>query len=286
MNRSNSRAGDGGGDGDDSDDSDSSDSDNSESHDQPHGGDANDDSDTDDDDDDNNDDDHRFNSSSSNAIPPQIRRRPRTDVYRSGRYKGMLKYRAAMHYDPAIFVFVADVGNLTDECTHCHALKFNGEKPGICCNHGKVNIPIPMLPSELVPLLNGTSPLSYPYLKNIQQYNNLHNFTSFAANQQFIHGHNGQRIWTPGFKVLGQIYHRIGPLFPSSGQPAAHLQMYFLSEDDQFQRRSSIFDGLNNDVIRHNTTMMNTHNPYVDEFKSAVSTIRSHSNIPNLKVNS
>lgn len=41
MNRSNSRAGDGGGDGDDSDDSDSSDSDNSESHDQPHGGDAN-----------------------------------------------------------------------------------------------------------------------------------------------------------------------------------------------------------------------------------------------------
>ena len=134
-----------------------------------------------------------------------------------------------------------------------------------------------------MPLLNGTSPHSMPYLKNIQQYNNLLNFTSFAANQQFILNRNGQRLWTPGFKVLGQIYHRVGPLFPSSGQPAAHLQIYFLSESEQLQRRTSIFDGLNTGIIEQTTAMINAHNPYVNEFKSAFSTIR-HSNIPNLKV--
>ena len=188
-----------------------------------------------------------------------------------------------MNYNSDTFVFVTDVGSLTNECGHCHALRFDGEKPGMCCNHGKVNVPLSTLPPELVPLLNGTSALSIPYLKNIQQYNNLLNFTSFATNQQFIHDRNGQRLWTPGFKVLGQVYHRIGPLFPNPGQPAAHLQMYFPSESDQLRRRSSIFEGLNTDVIRHNTAMMNTHNPYVNEFKSAMSTIR-HSNTPNLKV--
>jgi hypothetical protein len=246
-----------------------------------------DDSDDDGDADDNNNNHHNNDNNNDRPGPSQPRQagNPRQQpVYRSGRYKGLLRYRAAMHYSPATFVFVTDVGNLTVECNHCHALKFDGEKPGICCNNGKVNVPTPIIPPELVPLLNGESPLSIPYLKNIQQYNNLVNFTSFAANQQFITNRNGQRQWTPGFKVLGQIYHRIGPLFPNPGQPAAHLQMYFLSEDEQFQRRSSIFEGLNIDIIRHNSELMNTYNPYVAEFKSAISTIRN-SNIPNLKVN-
>ena len=273
------RSGGGGGGGDDSDDSDSSDDEDSD--DPPNRGNGNDDTDNNDDDEDDNDgDDNRAGPSQ----PSQGRNPRHHAVYRSGRYKGMLRCRAAMHYRPDTFVFVTDVGNLTVECNHCHALKFVGEKPGMCCNNGKVNVPIPTLPSELAPLLNGTSSLSVPYLKNIQQYNNLLNFTSFAANQQFITDRNGQRQWTPGFKVLGQIYHRIGPLFPNPGEPAAHLQMYFLSEDEQFRRRSSIFEGLSPEVIRHNSALMNSHDPYVNEFQSAISTIR-HSNIPNLKVN-
>ena len=202
---------------------------------------------------------------------------------RSGRYRGMLKYLAALHYSATTFVCVTNVGSLSIECGYCKALRFPGERPGMCCNNGKVQLPTPFLPIEMIPLLNGESPLSAPYLKNVQQYNNLLNFTSFAANQQFITDRNGRRQWTPGFKVLGQIYHRIGPLFPSSGQPAAHLQIYFLSEDEQFERRTSIFEGLNADVIRHNTAMMNSYNPYVREFKSAVTTIRT-SDMSNLKV--
>ena len=272
----------GGGDDGDSSGSDDSGSEDSGSDDRrSNGGNANNNDDNDDNDNSDNNDNQQRQSPPSTA--PQVRNSRYHATYRSGRYKGMLRYRAAMHYDPATFVYVTDVGGLTVECNHCHALKFDDEKPGICCNHGKVNIPIPSLPSELVPLLNGASPLSVPYLKHIQQYNNLINFTSFAANQQFILNRNGQRQWTPGFKVLGQIYHRIGPLFPSPNQPAAHLQIYFLSESEQFQRRTSIFEGLNAEIIRHNTAMINAHNPYVNEFKSAISTIR-HSNIPNLKV--
>ena len=133
----------GGGGGGDSDDSDNSDSD-----DLPN---VNNNPNDDDDDDDNDNNNHNNNDvvnqdpASTNSTSPQVRRPQHHSVYRSGRYKGMLKYRAAMNYSPTTFVFVTDVGDLTVECDHCHALKFNGEKPGICCNHGKVSIPVPTL---------------------------------------------------------------------------------------------------------------------------------------------
>ena len=62
------------------------------------------------------------------------------------------------------------------------------------------------------------------------------------------------------------------------------MQVYFLSTADQFARRRSIFEGLSPDLIQMLTDIMNEFNPYVVQFKSAVSTIRS-SVTPNLKVN-
>ena len=73
-------------------------------------------------------------------------------------------------------------------------------------------------------------------------------------------------------------------MFPSTGQAAKFMQIYFLSQADQFTTRRSIFDGLNPDLIRDLTAMLNEVNSYVAQFKSAVSTIRN-STTPNLKVN-
>ena len=76
---------------------------------------------------------------------------------------------------------------------------------------------------------------------------------------------------------------RIGSLFPAPGQSAKFMQVYFLSTADQFARRRSIFDGLRPELIQILTDIMNEFNPYVSQFKSAVSTIRN-SATPNLKV--
>ena len=61
------------------------------------------------------------------------------------------------------------------------------------------------------------------------------------------------------------------------------MQVYFLSTADQFARRRSLFDGLRPELIQILTDIMNEFNPYVSQFKSAVSTIRN-SAMPNLKV--
>ena len=78
------------------------------------------------------------------------------------------------------------------------------------------------------------------------------------------------------------LYFRIGSLFPAPGQAAKFMQVYFLSTADQFTRRRSIFEGLRPELIQILTDIMNEFNPYVTQFKSAVSVIRN-SVIPNLK---
>ena len=78
------------------------------------------------------------------------------------------------------------------------------------------------------------------------------------------------------------LHFRIGSLFPAPGQAAKFMQVYFLSTADQFTRRRSIFEGLRPELIQILTNIMNEFNPYVTQFKSAVSVIRN-SVIPNLK---
>ena len=243
------------------------------------GGGGGDSDDSDDDDDDNGGNPNNNNNNNNN----DRRRRNRTNYFGNNRYRGMRRTHAAFYYDPANFVDVADIGDLEKFCPHCGALTFPNERNGICCNNGKVSVALPSTPELLLQLMNGSHPQSAHFLKHIQQFNGLFKFTSFGADIQFMSDNNGNRRWTPNFKVLGQVYHRYGALFPANGQEAKFMQVYFLSESDQFARRRSIFDGLNSHLIQLLTSMMETDNPYVAQFKAAVATIRQ-SHIPNLKV--
>ena len=235
------------------------------------------------DDGDDSDDDGEDN---SNNRGPSSRSRQSNSRYRgNNRYSGMRRTHAAFHYDPATFVHVTDIGNLERHCPHCDALAFPNERRGICCNSGKVFAHVPAPPPLLLELANGSHQYSQHYLRYIMQFNGLFQFTSFAADIQFMSDNHGNRAWNPNFKVLGQVYHRIGSLFPSSGQLTKFMQIYFLSQSEQLSRRRSIFDGLNPELIQLLTAMMNTENPYVAQFKSAVSTIQ-HSSTRSLKVRS
>ena len=173
--------------------------------------------DSDDDGDDNNN--HHNNNNNNNRSgagrPNRNNNRRGSDRYwRDSRYRGMLRSEAALFYDPATFLNVTDIGDMNRVCQHCNALTFPNERKGLCCNNGKVSMPpLPSAPDALLQLYSGSHSLSQHFLKNIQQFNGLFKFTSFGANIQLMSDNNGNRAWTPNFKVLGQIYHRLTQIF-------------------------------------------------------------------------
>jgi hypothetical protein len=75
-------------------------------------------------------------------------------------------------------------------CSHCDALHWAAKQVGnsrllefgICCNHGKVQLPLfPKPPNKLRQLLNGRNPDSQDFCNNIPQYNTALAFTSLGV---------------------------------------------------------------------------------------------------------
>lgn len=120
--------------------------------------------------------------------------------------------RLAFQYDPTADYNSHNnitIGNMDKVCTHCKALKYKNEAPGLCCVNGKVKLPELNQPLEpLLTLVSGTTPQSKHFLLNIRKYNASFVMTSFAADK-IITDH-----FMPTFKVQGQIYHRAGSLLP------------------------------------------------------------------------
>jgi hypothetical protein len=139
---------------------------------------------------------------------------------------------------------------MNNECPHCGALMFSGERSqqgsyGLCCNHGKVVLPsLEQPPARLLELFN--SPRSGPYRHfwdNIRRYNSAISLGSINANVfSFNDG-------PPTYRVNGIMSHRIGPIHPETGQPARFLQVYFLG-DSSMQPRDDYFTDLNPELIR------------------------------------
>ncbi|XP_014784019.1 uncharacterized protein LOC106879095 [Octopus bimaculoides] len=108
-------------------------------------------------------------------------------------------------------------------CSFCSANKWPGEPAGMCCSGGTVKLPaLEDPPQPLQELLEGTTPESRHFLRNIRKYNCAFQITSFGAN---IIREDG---FMPTFKVQSQVYHRIGPLQRDAFQEPQCLQLYFV----------------------------------------------------------
>lgn len=69
-----------------------------------------------------------------------------------------IKKLSGLAYDPKID-YKNYIGSMTEKCKYCHALKWKGETPGMCCNNGKVQLdPLQPPPEPLRSLLNGDHP--------------------------------------------------------------------------------------------------------------------------------
>lgn len=112
--------------------------------------------------------------------------------------------RLAFHYNPTINYteeISITIGSITIVCRYCRALKFPNESKGLCCAGGKIKLPALSKPPEpFNTLMSGAGNESKHFLKNIQQYNNCFQMTSFGATNIVTEN------FMPAFKVIYLLF--------------------------------------------------------------------------------
>src|SRR5258705_6277295 len=152
-------------------------------------------------------------------------------------------------------------------CQYCDAMKWQNEAPGMCCSGGKVKLPPLMLPPDpLESLASGNSPQSKHFLDNCRNYNCCFQMTSFGATTEVR-----EAGYMPTFKVKGQVYHRPGSLLPLPHEEYKFLQIYFMGDEHrEADRRCHNFPGTDQGIVFQLQQMLNVHNSYVKDFKTAL----------------
>jgi hypothetical protein len=92
--------------------------------------------------------------------------------------------------------------------------------------------------------------------------------------------------WNPTYTIQGQLYHRIGTMFPQDGNTPKFLQIYFLHNSKQeVQHRLSITDSnpLRPHIIETLQQMLHQENTYVAQLKTAAQLLAEKQS-PDLKV--
>ncbi|KAF8787007.1 hypothetical protein HNY73_008646 [Argiope bruennichi] len=142
------------------------------------------------------------------------------------------KENSAFAYDSNISYecdSLIEIGRMVIECSFCKALKWKGESSSMCCNNGKIQIPLLQTPPEpLLTLLSTDSPDAINFQTNIRRYNSCFQMTSFGSGREIR-----ELGFMPTFKVQGQVYHRIGSLQPQPNEEPKFLQVYFVADKEQ-----------------------------------------------------
>ncbi|XP_029655167.1 uncharacterized protein LOC115228835 [Octopus sinensis] len=162
---------------------------------------------------------------------------------------------------------LGNIGALTEICTFCLAMKFKGETIGMCCSRGKVRLPVlDPPPKPLLTLLRNDTPSSRHFVDNIRRYNNVFQMTSFGTSGNF-----NPTGYMPTFKVLGQVYHRMGSLLPSEGEDFKFLQIYFIDNHEEQSNRRCLADSrLRGNIISSLQNMLQMCNTYISSFRSVL----------------
>ncbi|XP_019258331.1 PREDICTED: uncharacterized protein LOC109236589 [Nicotiana attenuata] len=139
-----------------------------------------------------------------------------------------------------------DIGDPTNVCEYCGAYfwfeervnkQYKSKRPvfNICCNRGKIKLPNPKDPPQiLTQLLFGSGPKSDHFRENIKIYNSMFSFTSMGGKVDVsVNQTRGPRT----FKLSGQNYHQIGSLLPPDGSNPKFAQLYIYDTENEVQNR-------------------------------------------------
>jgi len=168
---------------------------------------------------------------------------------------------------------------------------------GLCCANGKVKlIPLltPLEPFYSLVLRIGTD--SIHFLKNIQQYNDCFQMTSFGATkvvrENFIPtckvcnnicscifiNHNYYSLYIyfsnaffPFTNTKSNIYHRAGSLLPVPDSEYKFLQIYFMGNSHQdMNLRCAHNSSVKRSIVEQLQNLFHEHNQLIILFKSAM----------------
>lgn len=171
-----------------------------------------------------------------------------------------------------------DLGRMNVKCRFCGSLHWMNERLkssstsnpifGLCCNSGKVKLPLLQPPpNTLKTLLENSDHQANEFRENIWKYNRAFAFTSLRVSED--HSVNESHRGPPVFRIQGELYHRCGPLTPDSGRPPIYAQLYFYDSQAALEHRRHQNSSLNSDTLRSLQEMVQTYNPYVLIYRHA-----------------
>lgn len=142
-------------------------------------------------------------------------------------------------------------------CSHCSALRMSNESPSLCCNDGRIDLPLKPIDDEMLEIIKKSD-----VKKHIRKYNQVLAFTSSLSNvDRSVAGQKG--IYT--FRVSGELHHCYGSLYPM--ESPKFLQIYLMDPEQQTNRRMEIMAQINTDTLRHFECRLRNINPYVQLFE-------------------
>ena len=161
------------------------------------------------------------------------------------------------------------IGDMNEKCEYCSAKLFAEEvrdnTATLCSHKGKVKLESIKVCKELQKLVEQNNEYTKNYSENIKQFNNALAFASVQVNSVDIPG-KGPYC----FKVHGQVYHMVGSLQPPEGIAPSYAGLFILDFDTALQYRTE--NKLNKkcckEIMVTLQTMLDTHNPYAQLFKS------------------
>jgi hypothetical protein len=160
---------------------------------------------------------------------------------------------------------------MTIVCGKCNALHFLEECAAssshanpqftLCCAQGKVTLhPLAPPPMLLKWLLTGNEADAKDFCQRICSYNSALAFTSVRANLD-------TNVAQPGnytYRLHGELYHRMGSLFPQLSKAPKFAQLYIHDSHAELDGRMGNFGGLNRDTMQSLQMMLHACNPYAN----------------------
>jgi len=169
-----------------------------------------------------------------------------------------------------------DYGQMEVNCRFCGALHWMDEKLsdssrsnpvfGLCCNSGKVVLPILQDPPQILKsLLERSDPQGRDFRENIWKYNRAFAFTSLKVTED--HSINERSCGPPIFRIQGELHHRGGPLLPAVDCPPTYAQLYFYDSQAALEYGCHQNSGLNRDTLQTLQNMLLEHHEYASIYR-------------------
>jgi hypothetical protein len=158
---------------------------------------------------------------------------------------------------------VVEEHNIGSMCNNCGQELNTSKKNTKCCHHGKVSLePLSETPTLLTELLTGNT--ANNYREYIREYNSAMAFASMGADIKSPPG-NGPYC----FRIHGQIYHLVSPLYPNESNKPGYGQLYIFDSTEATTKRleNQSNQGCMANVMQQLDEMLRQVNPFAESYK-------------------